>query len=119
MPSLSGPLFLLSPPSTSPLPGLILLLSIAGVFMDWRYRRAGGRPSSRRDKILFLSVVLLVAGTIATLLYLGYNPEILGEIMVPVAIWLFFAWELGRWRMRRKYPLPKQESSVQNLQKPE
>jgi len=30
-----------------------------------------------------------------------------GTVAVPLAVWLFFAWELGRWRMRRKYPLEK------------
>jgi hypothetical protein len=113
MPSLSGPLVLFlfqSPSFGSPIPILIFVLSILGAVTDWQYKKAGGKPSGRRDKIIFSLVVLIVAVTIAVLLYLGYNPEILGMIIVPLALWLFFGWEVGRWRMRRKYPLPKPES---------
>jgi small-conductance mechanosensitive channel len=111
--TLFGPpilLILQSSSNGSPIPLLVLLLSVIGAIADWRYKRAGGKPSSRRDKILFFSIVLLVAGTMVVLGYLGFNPAILGHITVPLALWLFFAWELGRWRMRRKYPLPKPES---------
>jgi tetratricopeptide (TPR) repeat protein len=94
----------------SPISFLALLLSVIGAIADWQYRRAGGKPSSRRDKILFFSIVLLVAGTMVVLGNLDFNQAILGHITVPLALWLFFAWELGRWRMRRKYPLPKPES---------
>jgi hypothetical protein len=92
----------------------VLVLSVVGAVADLRYKKAGGKPSSRRAKIIFFSVVLLVAGTIAALVYLGYNQESFGMITGPLAVmitvslavWLFFTWELGRWRMRRKYPLP-------------
>ena len=91
----------------SPIPAAAFVLSIAGAVIDWRYKRAGGRAPSRRDRIIFLSVVLIVVGSIAAGVYLGYNEAILGEESVPLALWLFVAWEVGRWRMRRKYPLPK------------
>jgi hypothetical protein len=91
---------------TQPLP-LLLILSIFGAIADWRYKRAGGKPSSRRDRILFWSVVLVVAVPIFVVEIIGADPRgILGFVVVPLALWLFFAWELGRWRMRRKYPLP-------------
>jgi hypothetical protein len=113
MPSLSGLLALVlfqSPSTASPIPLLLLALSIVGAIEDSRYMKAGGRPASRRDKMIFLSLVVLVPGTIGVHAYLGYNPEILAMIIPLLALWLFFAWELGRWRMRRKYPLPKSEA---------
>jgi hypothetical protein len=96
----------------SSIPLLIIALSIAGAFADWRYKKAGGKPPSRRDRITFLVVVLVIAGTIVIVEYLKFDPAgILDFTLLPLAIFLFFAWEVGRWRMRHKYPLPKPESS--------
>jgi|SRR6267378_236689 len=91
-------------PSPSPVPGLLLIASIVGVVVDYRYKKAGGRKPSSRDRIFFLIVVLAIAGLI--IWAASYNSEIAGMILVPIVIWLFFAWEVGRWRIRRKYPLP-------------
>jgi hypothetical protein len=33
----------------SPVPGLIFIASVAGAGVDWRYVRAGGKRSSRRE----------------------------------------------------------------------
>lgn len=89
----------------SPLPLAIFVLSIIGAVEDFRYRRKGGTPPSKRDRILFGSVVLVIVLAYVVGLSLGYSPAIFGMITVPLAVWLFGAWELGRWRMRRKYPL--------------
>jgi hypothetical protein len=92
-------------PPASPLPLAVLALSIGGAFEDFRYRRRGGKPPSKRDRVLFGFVFLVVAIAYITGLSLGYSPEIFGMITIPLAITLFGTWELGRWRMRRKYPL--------------
>ena len=38
-----------------------LILSVAGAIVDWCYKRNGGRKSSRRDKLMFLVALCLVA----------------------------------------------------------
>jgi len=88
----------------SPVPGLLLIAAIVGAVIDYRYKKAGGLKASSTDKTLFLAVVLVVLGLI---IWLGsYNPDFAGELAVYLAVVLFFCWELGRWRMRRKHPLP-------------
>jgi hypothetical protein len=91
----------------SPVPGLLLIASIVGAVVDYKYKKAGGRRPSKSERILFLLVVLVVVGFIAWAD--SINPAIAGDISVPLVIFLLFSWELGRWRMRRKYPLPKPE----------
>jgi hypothetical protein len=94
--------------NSSSVPDLILAASMAGAVLDWRYVRAGGKRSSRKDKILFWSITLAVALSIAAVEYLGGDPfGILGYTVVPLIVVLFGAWELGRWRMRRKFPLAR------------
>ena len=102
----------------SPVPLLLLVLSVVGLIADYRYKKAGGRPSSKRDKTIFLVVLLLVAGFFVLLAVLPNGDDLHdpfrlerleGQFVIPVALWLFAAWELGRWRMRRKYPLAKPE----------
>lgn len=87
-----------------------------GAVVDHRYKKAGGKPSSKRDRTLFLLALLLAAGFFVLLAFLPNGNDLLdpfrlerieGQIVVPLAVWLFAAWELGRWRMRRKYPLEK------------
>jgi hypothetical protein len=60
-------------PPASPLPLAILALSVVGAIQDFRYRRKGGTPPSKRDRILFGSVLLVIVlayfrGLIARLL---------------------------------------------------
>ncbi len=89
----------------SPVPGLLLILSIIGAIIDWRYLRRGGTRPSKRDKIMFFSAAAAVVLLLVVLGMLESNPEALGGAMVDIAVLLFALWELGRWRMRRKYPL--------------
>lgn len=92
---------------SSPVAGLLLILAICGAVADFRYKRAGGKGPTRKDRWLFGSLVVLVVGAIALTEYLGADRYgILGFTIVPLFVWFFAAWELGRWRMRRKYPLP-------------
>ena|SRR6266481_7600829 len=101
-----------SQPNPSPVPGALLIASIIGAVIDYKYKKAGGRKPSSRDRILFLIVVLVVAGLIVWAA--SYNSAIAGMIVVPIVPWLLFAWEVGRWRMRRKYPL----TSAPKLEQP-
>ena len=118
-------LFFQSQSNPSPVLGSLLIASVVGAVMDYRYKKAGGRPSSARDRKLFLLALLLVAGFFISLAYLPNGDDlrdpfrlerIEGHLILPLAVWLFFAWELGRWRMRRKYPVstekPAQEGPV-------
>ena len=95
-------------PPPSPLPGAVLILAICGAIADWRYRRKGGRKSSKRDKILFLIAVASVGVLFATFWFLGGSegagPAIQADVLIPLVVVLFGTWELGRWRVRRKYP---------------
>jgi purine-cytosine permease-like protein len=90
---------------------LVIALAVIGAITDWKYHKAGGRPSSRGDRITFWVIALLIAGAIALTEFMGWDPYgILGYVTVPLVAWLFLAWEIGRWRMRRKYPLAKAEA---------
>jgi hypothetical protein len=110
-----------SNPPPQPVLGLLLILSVVGALVDHRYKKAGGKPSSTRDRTLFLLALLLVAGFFILMAFLPIGDDlhdpfrlerIEGQVAVPLAVWLFFAWELGRWRMRRKYPLSANESQT-------
>ncbi len=109
-PGLFAILFIQTRPSSSPIPGILLIASIVGAVADYKYKKDGGNRPSKRDRILFLAVILVVAGFIVWAA--SINSEIAGIAAVPLSIFLFFAWELGRWRMRRKHPLQKAENAV-------
>ncbi len=93
------------PSKPSPVPGLLLILSIIGAIIDWRYLRRGGTRPSKRDKIMFFSAVGAIVLLLVVLGMLGSSSEAVGGAIVDIAVLLFALWELGRWRMRRKYPL--------------
>ena len=90
---------------SSPVLGLVLIMAVVGAVADFRYKRAGGKRPTVKDRWLFGTPVFLVAGAIAVLDYRGENPAILGAASFDLSVLLFALWELGRWRMRRKYPL--------------
>lgn len=89
--------------------GLALALSILGAIGDWRYRRDGGKQPGKREKILFLSAVLLAIALFGVLAVLGAGLEIISYLTPPIAIILFATWELGRLRVRRTNPLESSE----------
>jgi len=78
--------------------------------VDYKYKKAGGQRPSKSDRIFMLVVTLFVIGLIASLYTV--NVAIAGMAAVPLMLFLLFAWEVGRWRMRRKYPLPKPEADI-------
>jgi hypothetical protein len=90
----------------SPVPLLVFLASIYGFFADWRYKRKGGKRPSKMDYLTLGVILVVVFGGIAVLNYLHYNAEILALACIPLAIGIFGMWELSRWRIRSKNPLP-------------
>jgi Flp pilus assembly protein TadB len=101
--SLAVILFQQSQPYQSPMPGLLIVLTIVGAVADYKYKKAGGQRPSRRDRILFLVMVLVIIGFVVW--EASISPEIAGRITVHLVILTLFLWEVRRWRMRRKYPL--------------
>ncbi len=95
----------------SPLPLIVLLASIYGFFADWRYKRKGGKRPSKTDYLSLGIILIVVVGGIAVLNYLNYNAEILALASIPLAIGIFGMWELSRWRVRGKNPLPSNPAS--------
>jgi 4-amino-4-deoxy-L-arabinose transferase-like glycosyltransferase len=93
--------------SPSPVLGLIFIATIVGKIVDWHYVRAGGRRSSRGEKILFWPVALAIAATIVLAGYLGADPDVFSHTTRAVVLALLGGWELGRWRTRRNFPLGK------------
>ncbi len=71
-----------------------------GALVDHRYKKAGGKPSSKRDRTLFLLALLLVAGFFILLAFIPIGDDlhdpfrlerIEGQVALPLAVWLFFA----------------------------
>jgi hypothetical protein len=92
---------------------ILLVLGVLGAITDWKYHKGGGKPSSRNDRILFWVLTLLVAGAITFAELTDWDPYgILGFVILPITVFLFAGWELGRWRMRRKYPLANSTPQV-------
>ncbi len=100
-------LLLQSQPYQSPIPLVVLALTIVGAVVDYKYKKAGGRRPSKRDRILFLIVSIVIMGFIVWAD--SINPAIAAEMAIPLVIFTLFAWEVGRWRMRRKYPLAEKQ----------
>ena len=96
-----------------PILTILLVLAVLGAITDWKYHKEGGKPSSRSDRVLFWVLALLVASAITFAELTDWDPYgILGFVILPIAAFLFAGWELGRWRMRRKYPLVKSGPQV-------
>lgn len=95
-----------TPAPANSLLGFILLASLVGFALDWRYKRKGGKKPTKKDYLILGIIVLVVGGSIFTFGALGYNGAILGEATVPLFVWIFGIWELSRWRTRMKNPLP-------------
>jgi drug/metabolite transporter (DMT)-like permease len=91
----------------NPTTGILLIIAIIGAVIDSRYKRKGGMRSSERDRILFAIAVGLVVAMFVTLAILGADSFTIGYVLPDIAILLFALWEVGRWRTRRKNPLPK------------
>jgi hypothetical protein len=84
---------------------LLLILAIAGAVADWNYKRCGGVGPSVRDRVCLLAAVLLCVGLVTLLGLLGATAELVGFYIGMLTVLLFAGWELGRWLVRRKYPV--------------
>ncbi len=79
----------------SPVPLVVLLASIYEFFVDWRYKRKGGKRPSKTDYLILGIILIVVFGGITVLNYLNYNAEILVLAAVPLAIAIFGIWEFS------------------------
>jgi hypothetical protein len=100
---------LLHPIANQPLPnfsGIFLLLAVWGAIVDWRYRRRGGVKAGRSAKMFGLAAVGLGLAVLVFLGAWGASAYYLGSATATIGALLFFLWELARWRVRRKNPVP-------------
>jgi hypothetical protein len=102
-------------PASNPLPLIMLLFAVLAALTDWSYKRKGGKKPSRRNRILFRTILSLVVALFVIVLILSEShPAEAEEIsvggtaaIVRVVILLFGVWEFSRWMVRRKNPLTK------------
>jgi len=102
-------------PATTPqngTSGLLLILAIVGAVADWRYKREGGVKPTGRDRLYFVLASLLCVGFLTILGIRGASAEALGSLTGLFTVLLFAIWELGRWRIRRKFPFPAAPTMV-------
>lgn len=80
----------------SPIPLVVFLASIYGFFVDWRYKRKGGKRPSKTDYLILTIILVVVFGGIAILNYLNYNAEILALASIPLVVAIFGMWKFSR-----------------------
>ena len=85
--------------------GLLLILAIVGAVVDWRYKKKGGLKPTGRDRLYLLVACLLCVALLTVLGIRGASAESLGSLTGLFLVVLFALWQLGRWRIRRKFPL--------------
>jgi drug/metabolite transporter (DMT)-like permease len=95
-----------NPPTVMP---IIFIAAIVGSIIDWRYQRRGGKQSTRKDRLLFISGVLGCVVLLVVLGLRGASAEFLGSMAGTLTAILFSLWEFSRWRVRRRHPLPTRE----------
>jgi hypothetical protein len=93
------------PPANSAT-GIMMILAIGGAVADWRYKRHGGKKPTRRDHVYLWVSALLCLFLLIFLGVRGLGAEALGSYTASLTILIFAIWEVGRWRIRRKYPVP-------------
>jgi hypothetical protein len=86
---------------------ILLILAIAGAVADWKYKKRGGTPSTFKDRLYFGIACGLCAAMFVILAISGGGAEAAGSLAALVGALLFVLWEAGRWRTRRKNPLPQ------------
>lgn len=96
-----------------PVPFAVLMLAIWGAVVDWRYKRKGGKKTSKRDRLFFLAALGVVVAFFVVWAVIGVGDVagMIGEATPLLAIVLFATWELGRWRVRSKSPIPPSPNS--------
>jgi phosphotransferase system glucose/maltose/N-acetylglucosamine-specific IIC component len=93
---------------------IILGLIIAGAICDWLYIKKGGVRPTRKDKRnLGIVVVVVLLSLVAVWLIgswinpSGNIPGAVGTLSGVMTLAIFGFWEIDRFRVRRKNPIPK------------
>jgi peptidoglycan/LPS O-acetylase OafA/YrhL len=93
-----------------PLIPIAFILSIWGGIADWRYKRRGGKKPTKRQRVFFAIALCLVAASLFVMVVLGGSqgpgPEMAGHLAAPMPFVFLAIWELIRWNVRLKNPLP-------------
>lgn len=77
--------------------------AIWGAIVDHQYQRRGGTKPSRKDMVLF-SVAAALCIAVLVFVAVTAGSGALGTTTALCAGLLFFLWEVGRWRVRRRFP---------------
>src|SRR5260370_1894788 len=83
----------------------LLMLAVCGAAVDSRYKAGGGKRESK-DYVRFFWQS--AAAVLVILIGLGYvvGPGVFGTLLGRVCVVTFAGYELRRWWIRRKNPLP-------------
>jgi len=83
---------------------LLLLLAIVGAILDSEYKRRGGtKPTATHKRYFAVAAGLCLTVTVLAALY---SPVAAADMTILFLVTLFALWEVGRWRVRRKYKSP-------------
>ena len=100
---------LLNAAANTPFPnvsGIFLVWAIWGAIVNTRYVRRGGVRATRSDKLGLLAAVGLGLTVVVFLAARGASAYFFGSMMATIGTLIFSLWEFGRWRVRRKNPVP-------------
>jgi len=85
-------------------PTLLLAMAIVGAILDSKYKRRGGmKPTATHKRYFAVAAGLCLTVTVLAALY---SPVAAADMTILFLVTLFALWELGRWRVRRKYRSP-------------
>lgn len=83
------------------------LLCLWGAASDRAYKEAGGVRPTREAKELLVALIAVSLGFLVAL-YIGKREVgIVGNFATVLSVLIFGAWEILRWRVRRKHRLRK------------
>ena len=73
--------------------------------MDRRYVRRGASKPTRKQRLYGLAAIILCISLVAYFGARGVPAESLGALTANLLMFVFFLWEVGRWRVRRRNPV--------------
>jgi hypothetical protein len=100
---------LITASANAPLPnfsGIFILWALWGAIANWRYVKRGGVRATRTNKLGGLTAVGLGVALLVFLGVRGASAESIGSMTATMTALIFSLWELSRWRVRRKNPVP-------------
>jgi drug/metabolite transporter (DMT)-like permease len=89
--------------------GIVFIVSLVAAIIDWRYKRRGGKKPTAKDRWMFFAACGICLMCLLALGLMGASAEGLGGATPFLLVMLFAVWEFGRWRVRRKNPVVKEE----------